>query len=199
MRENGIFSTRRIKFKITTKAAKGLVKIDNLLKRNFKVEVPNKVWVSDITYINTKEGWLYLCIIIDLYSRKIVGWHCSNRLSNHLVIHSFLKAYKQKNPGKDLIFHSDQGSQYTSNDFSKILKNLNVKQSLSRKANCLDNAAAESCFHTIKEEMGRIFESRDCAKSKIFEYIEAFYNSFTNYYLPNNFEMLYYGLYKNVA
>ena len=178
MRENGIYSTRRIKFKITTKAAKRLMKIDNLLKRNFTVEAPNKAWVSDITYINTKEGWMYLCVIIDLYSRKIVGWDCSSRLSNDLVIHSFMKAYWNRKPSKDLIFHSDRGSQYTSNNFIKILKNLNVRQSLSRKANCLDNAVAESCFHTIKEEMGRVFESRNCAKSKIFEYIEAFYNSF---------------------
>ncbi|WP_236870327.1 IS3 family transposase [Candidatus Bandiella numerosa] len=132
MRENEIFSTRRIKFKITTKAAKRLMKIDNLLKRNFTVEAPNKVWVSDITYINTKEGWMYLCVIIDLYSRKIVGWHCSSRLSNDLVIHSFMKAYWNRKPGKDLIFHSDRGSQYTSNDFIKVLKNLNVRQSLSK-------------------------------------------------------------------
>ena len=102
------------------------------------------------------------------------------------------------------MFHSDRGSQYTSNEFQKVLRNLEVTQSLSRKANCLDNAVAESCFHTIKQELGRSFTSRDVANSTIFEYIEAFYNSyrrhsFVNYYSPNNFEMLYYGLYENVA
>ena len=105
---------------------------------------------------------------------------------------------------KGLIFHSDRGSQCTSNDFQKILKNLKVTQSLLRKANCLDNAVAESCFHTIKQELGRSFISRDIANSMMFEYIEAFYNSyrrhsFLNYYSPNNFEVLYYELYKKVA
>jgi putative transposase len=104
-----------------------------------------------------------------------------------------------KKATKGLIFHSDRGSQYTSNDFHKVLKNLNVTQSLSRKANYLDNAVAESCFHTIKQELGRSFASRDVANSMMFEYIEAFYNShrrhsFFNYYSPDNFEMLYYGL-----
>ncbi len=109
-----------------------------------------------------------------------------------------------KKATKGLIFHSDRGSQYTSNDFHKVLKNLNVTQSLSRKANYLDNAVAESCFHTIKQELGRSFVSRDTTNSMMFEYIEAFYNShrrhsFLNYYSHNNFEMLYYELYKNVA
>lgn len=204
MRENNIISKRRIKFKITTKAAKKAIKIDNILNRNFVTDAPNKVWVSDITYIQTEQGWVYLCIILYLFSRKIVGWGCSDRINNELVIHTFLKAYWNRRPQKGLIFHSDRGSQYTSNEFQKVLKNLNVTQSLSRKANCLDNAVAESCFHTIKQELGRSFTSRDVANSMIFEYIEAFYNSyrrhsFLNYYSPNKFEMLYYGLYKNVA
>ena len=204
MRENNIFSKRRIKFKVTTKAAKKAVNIDNVLNRNFVTNAPNKVWVSDITYIKTKQGWVYLCIIIDLFSRRIVGWECSDRINNELVLHTFLKAYWQRKPQKGLMFHSDRGSQYTSNDLKKVLRNLEVTQSLSRKANCLDNAVAESCFHTIKQELGRSFTSRDVANSMIFEYIEAFYNSyrrhsFLNYYSPNNFEMLYYGLYENVA
>jgi len=144
-----------------------------------RTEVPNKVWVSDITYIKTKQGWVYLCIIIDLFSRKIVGWECSNRINNELVLHTFLKAYWQRKPQKGLMFHSDRGSQYTSNEFQKVLRNLEVTQSLSRKANCLDNAVAESCFHTIKQELGRSFTSRDVANSMIFEYIEAFYNSYS--------------------
>ena len=204
MRENNIFSKRRIKFKSTTKAAKKAININNILNRNFVTDAPNKVWVSDITYIQTEQGWVYLCIIIDLFSRKIVGWECSNRINNELVMHTFLKAYWQRKPQKGLIFHSDRGSQYTSNDFQTILQNLNVTQSLSRKANCLDNAVAESCFHTIKQELGRSFVSRDNANSMMFEYIESFYNShirhsFLNYYSPNNFEMLHYKLYKNVA
>ena len=121
-----------------------------------------------------------------------------------MVRHIFLKIYWQRKPQKGLIFHSDRGSQYTSNDFQKVLKNLEVTQSLSRKANCLDDAVAESCFHTIKQELGRSFTSRDVANSMMFEYIEAFYNSYRRhsflfFFSPNNFEMLHYGLYKNVA
>ena len=173
MRGNNIFSKRRIKFKVTTKAAKKAVNIDNVLNRNFVTNAPNKVWVSDITYIKTKQGWVYLCIIIDLFSRRIVGWECSDRINNELVLHTFLKTYWQRKPQKGLMFHSDRGSQYTSNDLKKVLRNLEVTQSLSRKANCLDNAVAESCFHTIKQELGRSFTSRDVANSMIFEYIEA--------------------------
>jgi putative transposase len=147
---------------------------------------------------------LYLRIILYLFFRKIVGWECSNRINNELVLHTFLKAYWQRKPQKGVIFHSDRGSQYTSKDFQKVLRNLKITQSLSRKANCLDNTVAESCFHTVKQELARSFASRDVANSMIFEYIEAFYNSyrrhsFLNYYSPNNFEVLYYELYKKVA
>ena len=116
-------------------------------------------------------------------------------MKNELVLDTFLKAFWQRKPSKGMVFHSDRGSQYTSNDLQKTLKNLGVTQSLSRKANCLDNAVAESCFHTIKQELGRNFASRDMANSMLFEYIEAFYNahrkhSFLNYSSPNDFERL---------
>ena len=197
MRVNNIYGKYKRKFKVTTKASRNAIAASNLLNQNFIVNSPNKIWVSDISYIWTNEGWLYLAIVLDLHSRKIVGWSLDERMTKQLVINSFLRAYWNQKPGKGLIYHSDRGSQYASNQFQNILSNLNVTSSMSGKGNCYDNAVAESFFHTIKNELPNncIFKTRNEAKTMIFEYIETFYNSrrrhsFLGYCSPNEFELL---------
>jgi putative transposase len=196
MRANNICGKYKRKFRVTTKAARNATAAPNLLNQNFTVSAANKVWVSDISYIWTNEGWLYLAIVLDLYSRKIVGWSLSERMTKELVISTFLKAYWDRKPGKGLIHHSDKGSQYTSNRFKDILFNVGAISSMSGKGNCYDNAVAESFFHTLKNELPNncIFKTRSEAKSTIFEYIEVFYNnkrrhSFLGYCTPNEFEV----------
>jgi len=195
MKLNNIRSKTRKKFKATTNSKHNNPVYENILDRKFVVTEINKAWVSDITYIWTLEGWLYLCVIIDLYSRKIIGWSMSERIDTGFVIKAFLMAWTQRRPKGELIFHSDRGVQYTSNDFQNILKNKNILCSMSRKGNCWDNACAESFFHTLKvEEVHHIvYKTREMAKIKIFEFIEGYYNNFrTHSYLgymnPNEFE-----------
>ena len=196
MKENQIVSKTRKKYKTTTNSRHNNPVYENILDRRFQVDKPNKVWVSDITYIWTDEGWLYLCVIIDLYSRKVVGWAMREWLDNKLVISAFSMAYLQRKPNLDtLLFHSDQGIQYTSKDFQKILKNKKVLCSMSRKGNCWDNACAESFFHTLKAEEVQHFRyyTRESAKVRIFDYIERFYNnsrmhSYLGYMNPTEFE-----------
>lgn len=195
MKENNIRSKVRKKFKPTTNSKHNNPVFENILDRNFTVKEPNKVWVSDITYVWTLEGWLYLCVIIDLYSRKVIGWSMSIRIDTELVIKAFLMAWSQRKVKMGLLFHSDRGVQYTSKDFQNLLKEKEVLCSMSRKGNCWDNACAESFFHTLKvEEVHHvIYRTRECAKIKIFEFIEVYYNNFrTHSYLgylnPNEFE-----------
>ena len=195
MKANNIRSKTRKKFKVTTNSKHNNPVYENVLDRNFNVDKINKVWVSDITYIWTREGWLYLCVIIDLYSRKIIGWSMSEKIDAGFVINAFLMAWVQRKPKGELLFHSDRGVQYTSKDFQKVLKNKNIICSMSRKGNCWDNACAESFFHTLKvEEVHHtVYETREIAKIKIFEFIECYYNNFRthsylNYMNPNEFE-----------
>jgi transposase InsO family protein len=195
MRKNDIHSKTKKKFKVTTNSKHNNPVYENILDRNFRVNEPNKLWISDITYIWTNEGWLYLCTVIDLYSRKVVGWSMSERIDTELVKRAFLMAWNQRKPKGKLLFHSDRGVQYTSKDFQKVLKDKQVLCSMSRKGNCWDNACAESFFHTLKvEEVHHtVYENREIAKIKIFEFIEAYYNNFrTHSYLdymnPNEFE-----------
>lgn len=196
MRENNISSKVKRKFKITTNSDHNHLIAPNLLEQNFTAAKPNKIWVSDITYIWTLEGWLYLSVILDLCSRKVVGWHINDRITKELVITAFMKAYWSRKPGKGLIHHSDRGSQYASIDFQKTLNNAGAicSMSVSGKGNCYDNAVAESFFNSIKTELGcNIFKTKEEAKSEIFEYIEAFYNEWRkhsrlNYCSPNKFE-----------
>ena len=164
----------------------------NDLNRGFVVDKPNSVWVSDITYIDTREGWLYLAAFIDLYSRKVVGWSMSNRMTADLVISAFDMALQQRGTKPNLV-HSDRGSQYASENFRKKLKKC--KQSMSRKGNCWDNAVAESFFGTLKSELvhRQTFETRKEAEMSIFKYIETFYNrtrlhSTLGYVSPAKFE-----------
>ena len=163
---------------ITTNSSHNLPVAKNLLNRQFKVDNPNRVWVSDITYIWTTEGWLYLAVILDLFSRQVVGWAMSDRITQDIVINSFLQAVWRRKPDAGLMFHSDRGSQYAADGFRSLLAGCGFIQSMSRKGNCYDNAVAESFFHTLKTEViyHEKYLTRDQARRSIFEYIEVFYN-----------------------
>jgi putative transposase len=195
MKKNNIYSKTRKKFKVTTNSKHNNPVYENILNRNFRVFKPNKIWVSDITYIWTLEGWLYLCTVIDLYSRKVVGWSMSERIDADLVISAFMMAWTQRKPTGILLFHSDRGVQYTCKEFQNVLKDKQVLCSMSRKGNCWDNACAESFFHTLKVEevYHTVYVTRKIAMINIYEFIEAYYNNFrTHSYLdymnPNEFE-----------
>lgn len=180
MRNLGLRAKQKRKFKTTTNSNHNLSVKRNILNREFDVNKKNKVWTSDITYIPTKEGWLYLSVIIDLYSRKIIGWSMSNRINKELVIDAFTMATNRRDLSKGLIFHSDRGSQYASHKFQKLLWENGAKSSMSRKGDCWDNAVSESFFATLKTELiyQTKYETRCQAKQDIFEYIEIFYNKF---------------------
>jgi putative transposase len=179
MRKNGLQAHPQRRFRVTTKASASLPVADNVLGRNFGVGRVNTVWVSDITYIPTTEGWLYLAVVLDLCSRRVVGWAMSSRLSTQLVLRAFWMALLTRRPAKGLVFHSDRGSQYASHAFRGALRHAGAIQSMSRKGDCWDNAPSESFFNTLKIELmegGKAFRSRQAAKAAIFEYVEVFYN-----------------------
>ena len=195
MKNNKIRSKVKKKFKVTTHSKHGHPVAKNLLK-DIQVKKSNEAWVSDITYIRTIEGWLYLCIIMDLYSRNIVGWSMEDRLTKELVIKSLEMAYAGRRPEGRVIFHSDRGSQYASGGFRRSLERKGFVASMSGKGNCYDNAYAESFFHTIKVEevYGSVYRTRHEAKTSIFEYIDVFYNrvrkhSRLGYLSPYQFEI----------
>jgi putative transposase len=178
MRKHNIKSRRKSKWKATTNSKHGLAVSPNLLAQNFEVPHPNMVWVSDITYNWTSEGWLYTAIVKDLNSKEVVGYAMSSRITKELVIKAMQMAIKRQSPKPGLIFHSDRGSQYCSKEFKKLLKANQIKQSMSRKGNCYDNAPAENFFSNLKCEATNFyqFKSRQEAKQIIFEYIEVYYN-----------------------
>ena len=178
MRGNDIVAIHRRKFKATTNSKHSYSVWPNLLNRNFIVARPNSVWVSDITYIWTFEGWLYLAAILDLFSRGIVGLAMDKTITDELTRQAFRQAVLRRNPGKGLIYHSDRGVQYASNGFKSLLAQHEFIGSMSKKGDCWDNAVAESFFHTLKVELiHRIkFMTREEAKRKIFEYVEMYYN-----------------------
>ena len=178
MRVNGIVAKTVRKFKPTTNSKHDLPVAENILNQNFESAKPNTVWVSDITYIWTLEGWLYLAVIVDLYSRQVVGWAMSDRLTSDFVVKALYQAIGRRRPHSGCIFHSDRGVQYASADFRKVLEAFGFIQSMSRKGNCYDNAVAESFFHTLKIEhvYDYRYETRTDARQSIFEYIEMFYN-----------------------
>jgi putative transposase len=195
MRINGIRAKTKRKYKRTTDSNHSYPVAGNILGQDFNTTVLNKVWVSDITYIWTKEGWLYLCCILDLCSRMIVGWHIDITLSSSLVITALSQAITNRGENPGIIFHSDRGSQYASEEVRKYLQGYKIIQSMSRKGNCYDNAVMESFFHTLKTELVSFenFQTRDEAKIKIFDYIEIFYNrqrshSSIGYLTPEEFE-----------
>jgi transposase InsO family protein len=178
MRKDGLRAKTVRKFKATTKSDHDLPVAENLLNRDFTPDAPNKAWVADITYIWTGEGWLYLAIVLDLYSRAVVGWSMSERMTRSLVMDAFMLAVKRRNPPPGLIHHSDRGSQYASGDFQKVLAQYGAICSMSRKGNCWDNAAAESFFALLKRALifHNHYETRAEARQDIFDYIERFYN-----------------------
>ncbi len=196
MRDNGLKARVKRKFKATTDSKHGFPVAPNLLERNFIVEEANKCWVSDITYISTYEGWLYLCIILDLFSRMAVGWSMADHLRAELAIDSLDMAIAHRNPSKGLIFHSDRGIQYASSDFRDKTDGYEIIQSMSRKGDCWDNACAESFFSTLKieEVFQQKYKTKSEARQCIFEYIAVYYNrqrshSFLDYLSPVEYEL----------
>jgi len=177
-KEAGIEARRKRRFRITTQSRMGVVAADNKLNRNFEVGCTNRAWVGDITFLATAAGWLYLAVLIDLYSRKVVGWAMSERIDQQLVIEALNMALLQYRPEPGLIHHTDQGRQYSSTAYVEMLKRHGMVQSMSRRGNCYDNAVAESFFSSLKNELvhHRSFKNRDEARTAIFEYIEVFYN-----------------------
>ena len=178
MRANGLNAKRRKKFRTTTKSDHKHTASPNLVNRQFQPEAPNKVWASDLTYVATAEGWLYLCVILDLYSRRVIGWATSKSLGTTSVLKALWMAITGRGNPRNVIFHSDRGVQYASTMFRRVLRKRGFFQSMSRKGNCWDNACVESFFKSLKTELiGKtIFESREAATQAIFEYIEVFYN-----------------------
>ena len=179
MKLAGVEAKQRKKFKATTDSEHQLPVAPNLLNRMFTVTRLNCVWVGDITYIWTSEGWLYLAVVIDLSSRRVVGWSMNKYISRRLVMDALTMAIWRRKPSAGLIFHSDRGSQYCSHDFQKLLKKHGILASMSRKGDCWDNAVAESFFGSLKVEQvfGRQYDSRSAARKEIIDYIEMFYNS----------------------
>ncbi|HDL7173092.1 TPA: IS3 family transposase [Yersinia enterocolitica] len=170
----------------------------NLLKRQFDVREPNKVWVTDITYIRTYEGWLYLAVVLDLFSRQIIGWSMKSQMTSDVAIDALLMAVWRRKPKQEVMIHSDQGSQYSSSDWRSFLKANNLVASMSRRGNCHDNAVAESFFQLLKRERikRKIYTTRQDARDDVFDYIEMFYNpkrrhSFNNQLSPVEFEKRY--------
>lgn len=183
-------------FKVTTDSKHDKPISPNLLDREFNVAQPDQVYVGDITYIHTQEGWLYLAVVIDLYSRQVVGWSMAEHMRAKLVNDALLMALWKRKPAKGLLWHSDRGSQYASDSHRALIKEFGIRQSMSRKGNCWDNAVSESFFHTLKTELihHETYQTRSAAKQAVFEYIEAFYNrarlhSANGYVSPVDYEL----------
>lgn len=184
------------KFRISTTDSNHSKRIaPDLVQRKFQVQKKDEVWVSDVTFIRCFSGWLYLCVILDLYSRKVVSWKLSMRNDSELVVDAITLAINSRNPSKGLIFHSDRGSNYCSREVRNILAINRIRRSNSRKGNCWDNAVAESFFSTLKREIEfNVFQNLKDAKNNLFDYIELFYNrqrshSFLGYMSPEKFEL----------
>ena len=158
---------------------KPAVVADNTLDRQFEVAAPDRVWVTDITYIRTHEGWSYLAVVIDLFSRRVVGWSMQSRMTTDLALQALLAAVWWRKPKHKVMIHSDQGSQFTGGEWQSFLAKHNLVASMSRRGNCHDNAVAESFFQLLKQERirRRTYLTRDTARRNVFEYIEMFYNT----------------------
>jgi len=195
MQEAGVKVRRHKKYKATTNSNHSLPVFENILARQFDVAKVDQVYVSDITYIWTKEGWLYLAVVIDLCSRKVVGWSMDSRMKAKLVCDALQMALWQRRPEVDLIHHSDRGSQYASHKFRKLLTDNKMIGSMSRKGNCWNNAVAESFFASLKKERVQLtdYRTRHEARQDILDYISMFYNSYRlhstlGYVCPNDYE-----------
>lgn len=178
MRGIGLYSRIKRKFIVTTDSNHTLKIAENLLGRDFTAKSPNQKWVADITYIPTKTGWLYLAVVMDLFSRRIVGWAMSDNIDSKLVQSAMKMAILHREPDKGLIHHSDRGVQYAAQDFQDLLDDNKIICSMSRKGNCWDNACVESFFGSLKNEWvkGKIYETYEDGEKDIFKYIEVFYN-----------------------
>jgi len=198
MRESGLFSRSKRKFVATTDSNHSQPVADNLLDRDFTATAPNQKWLTDITYISTKEGWLYLAAVLDVFSRRVVGWSMSERIDTELVKSALQMATTQRLPKAGLLHHSDRGVQYASDAYQRALDDLGIVCSMSRKGNCWDNAMMESFFGSLKTEWvyGKDYQTRAEAKQELFKYIEMFYNhqrrhSSLGYVSPVEFEQMY--------
>jgi len=196
--EKRLFSSVKRRFVVTTDSKHDNPVAENLLDRDFTASAPNQKWTADITYIPTGEGWLYLAAVMDLYSRRIVGWSMSQNIDAELVCDALRMAVLQREPSDGLMHHSDRGRQYTAGDFVELLDKHKIICSMSRKGNCWDNAVMESFFGSLKTEWthGKSYKSRAEAEQDIFKYIEVFYNrkrrhASLGYISPDAYEKLY--------
>lgn len=178
MQRHRIQSKVHKRFVITTESRHGLKAADNVLKQNFSAQQPNQKWVSDVTFIPTREGWLYLATVMDLFSRKIIGWSMGSSNSTALISQALLMTIAQRGDVKGVILHSDRGIQYASRDYQHLLRKHGIVCSMSRKGNCWDNAVMESFYHSLKTEcvVFEDYRTRSQARSSLFDYIELFYN-----------------------
>lgn len=194
MRKNALVARRKRRSVHTTDSRHNEPVAANELARKFQTASPNQVWVSDITYLPTREGWLYLAVVLDLYARRVVGWSMAATLERSLVIRALEGALQGRQPLAGLLHHSDRGSQYASSDYQALLTKAEIKPSMSRKGNCWDNAVMESFFASLKAEVGvEVFDSHAHARSCVFDYIERFYNrqrrhSTLTYLTPADYE-----------
>lgn len=195
MRREGLTGRRRRRFVVTTQSNHKEPVAPNILARGFEVEHPDRVWVADITYLPTAEGWLYLAVLLDLCSRTVVGWAMSEHLDVSIALAALRMALERRRPARGLLHHSDRGVQYASEAYRSALSANGLVASMSRTGNCWDNAPAESFFSTLKTELvgNSIFSSRATARTQVFEYVEAFYNrtrrhSSLGYVSPMDFE-----------
>lgn len=206
MRQLGLYSRVKRKFVLTTDSDHQMAIAENILDRDFSAGRPNQKWAADITYIPTCQGWLYLAVVMDLYSRKIVGWAMSEHINSALVTSAMRMAISQRRPQAGLLHHSDRGSQYASEAFQDLLDDNRIVCSMSRKGNCWDNACMESFFGSLKTEWlsDKKYKTRDHARNDIFKYIELFYNrkrrhAGLGYLSPAAYEELYEKEQKQVA
>jgi len=195
MKLAGIQSKMAKRFVVTTDSKHTMQPAPDQLKRRFQTDAPNRAWVSDTTFIATRQGWLYLAVILELYSRQVIGWAMSDRNDRQLVSSALTMAVWRRGMVKHVIVHSDQGSTYASSDYQKLLNQHSLRCSMSRKGECLDNAVAESFFGTLKTELvdDEDYKTKDEARVSLFHYIETFYNrrrrhSFLGYLSPVEFE-----------
>jgi len=198
MRLRGLKAKQSKCYKVTTKRNKAHPVAPNLLKQDFVADWPNQKWLTDITYIPTQEGWLYLAVVLDLFSRRIIGWAMSDRMTSDLTMDALKMAIRQRRPEISLIHHSDQGSQYTDGEYQQLLKDWGIQVSMNGAGNWYDNAPMESFFGSLKSEWvhHHTYRTRDEARADIFYYIESFYNrrrlhSSLDYISPETYEQLY--------
>jgi transposase InsO family protein len=198
MQEAGIVGRRRHRFCRTTDSDHGLPVAENILDRKFETSRPNQAWVADITYIPTMEGWLYLAVLLDLFSRRVVGYAMSHQIDGALVLEALRAALRRRRGLRGLLHHTDQGSQYASDDYQAELRAWGITCSMSRRGNCWDNAVAESFFGPMKDDLGldRPYSTREIGRAVIADYIDGFYNperrhSTLDYRSPIEYELMY--------